>query len=487
MSSAGWWPDPLGRHEMRYHDGSRWTQHVSDHGAVSVDAIATTPLPTPEAASPTPMPAPSEPLSAMPPPSQPMRAPAAETPSVSPFAPPGSPFGAPPEPGSQVPFGAAPVPPTPLIQEAGTSKKLMWFVVALLAIALIAAAVIAVATQGDDSEGEVAGTETTVVTTASIAGTEVPPSPAPTTAAPSTEALPTTAPPATTAIPATTPPTASAPPDTPSDGVPDGGAGPVPVGTTVRADGSLVRVNRVTPNSPGDEFFQPEPGNTITEIEVEACAGPEGFSSNSFYWSAFLADNTAADNFLFGDDLAALTLNPGGCTRGVVTFEVPEGQAVTSVVLTDPIFSEIARWNTEGAVEVGERLAPETQPEAVPVGTRVTFGADHSATVQTVQDAAPPLDDFFPPDAGHQYNRIDLEMCAGAEQLSVNGLTWYGVGTEHWTGTAVLLGDTLPVIELAAGECVAGAVQIEMPEGTTTAYVLYVEPGSGEIARWSVG
>jgi hypothetical protein len=27
---AGWHPDPLGRHEQRYHDGTSWTEHVSD-------------------------------------------------------------------------------------------------------------------------------------------------------------------------------------------------------------------------------------------------------------------------------------------------------------------------------------------------------------------------------------------------------------------------------------------------------------------------
>ncbi|MEY2449849.1 MAG: hypothetical protein QOH79_3325 [Acidimicrobiaceae bacterium] len=42
MSETGttapdWYPDPFGRHEMRYHDGSQWTEHVSSHGRQSVD------------------------------------------------------------------------------------------------------------------------------------------------------------------------------------------------------------------------------------------------------------------------------------------------------------------------------------------------------------------------------------------------------------------------------------------------------------------
>ncbi len=34
---AQWYPDPSGRHELRYWEGSEWTAHVSDDGVVSQD------------------------------------------------------------------------------------------------------------------------------------------------------------------------------------------------------------------------------------------------------------------------------------------------------------------------------------------------------------------------------------------------------------------------------------------------------------------
>ena len=34
---ANWYPDPFGRHELRYWDGAQWTEHVSSHGRQSVD------------------------------------------------------------------------------------------------------------------------------------------------------------------------------------------------------------------------------------------------------------------------------------------------------------------------------------------------------------------------------------------------------------------------------------------------------------------
>jgi hypothetical protein len=38
---AAWHPDPIGRHELRYWDGSRWSQHVSDAGVQSTDPLQT--------------------------------------------------------------------------------------------------------------------------------------------------------------------------------------------------------------------------------------------------------------------------------------------------------------------------------------------------------------------------------------------------------------------------------------------------------------
>ena len=40
--TANWHPDPTGRHEHRYWDGSEWTEHVSDAGVVATDVLATT-------------------------------------------------------------------------------------------------------------------------------------------------------------------------------------------------------------------------------------------------------------------------------------------------------------------------------------------------------------------------------------------------------------------------------------------------------------
>jgi uncharacterized protein YxjI len=36
---ANWYPDPMGRHEFRYYDGTAWTDHVSSGGRQTVDPL----------------------------------------------------------------------------------------------------------------------------------------------------------------------------------------------------------------------------------------------------------------------------------------------------------------------------------------------------------------------------------------------------------------------------------------------------------------
>jgi len=35
----GWYPDPSGRHQLRYWDQGEWTGHVSNEGATAVDQV----------------------------------------------------------------------------------------------------------------------------------------------------------------------------------------------------------------------------------------------------------------------------------------------------------------------------------------------------------------------------------------------------------------------------------------------------------------
>lgn len=39
-ASAGWFPDPGGRHQWRYWDGTRWTDAVADQGVTGVEPVA---------------------------------------------------------------------------------------------------------------------------------------------------------------------------------------------------------------------------------------------------------------------------------------------------------------------------------------------------------------------------------------------------------------------------------------------------------------
>jgi Septum formation/Protein of unknown function (DUF2510) len=141
--TPGWNPDPSGRHEYRYWDGSTWTDDVSDHGVTSVD-----PINPPGGAGSQPT-APYEPTQAYGTP------PGAPGPPTAPgcYGPQGPPSG-----GYQPMYGSGPVPPAQP-PRSGPSRGLI-IGLAALAVAAIAGIAFALASGGDDDDGG-ASTDTT--------------------------------------------------------------------------------------------------------------------------------------------------------------------------------------------------------------------------------------------------------------------------------------------------------------------------------------
>ena len=41
MAEASWLADPTGAHELRYWNGTSWTEHVSDQGTTGQDPLTT--------------------------------------------------------------------------------------------------------------------------------------------------------------------------------------------------------------------------------------------------------------------------------------------------------------------------------------------------------------------------------------------------------------------------------------------------------------
>jgi hypothetical protein len=56
MADASWLPDPTGAHELRYWNGSTWTEHVSDQGTTGQDPLVAELPPPADAFPPPPMP-----------------------------------------------------------------------------------------------------------------------------------------------------------------------------------------------------------------------------------------------------------------------------------------------------------------------------------------------------------------------------------------------------------------------------------------------
>ena len=259
------------------------------------------------------------------------------------------------------------------------------------------------------------------------------------------------------------------------------------IGDTITfADGGSARVNAITPNAPPRrELFPPDPGFTFTEAEVELCAGSDRTSINPLYWTAFLTDNTEAEVSILSTDLQTFDMAPGACSRGWVAFSVPDGGTLGDVVLTSQLFSEIGRWTTATTAPVTAPLTSGSVLLAAAIGEPVELDDGGTAVVRSITPNAPPANELFPAEPGRQLVDVDVELCAGSESLSINPLYWLMTAQDNYTGGASLVGGTLPTIDVAAGQCVAGIVQLDMLEQSVPAYVVYTGALFEELARWS--
>jgi hypothetical protein len=351
-----------------------------------------------------------------------------------------------------------PPPPTPPADEgAATPVWRRWWFIAMVIVAA-AAAVVAVS---DDAADQAATGDTTApaaTTTPDDAGTG---------AADTDDTTTTTGDPE----PATTVPT-----------------GPLTVGDTAEIGaGSVARLRAVTPGAePHNEFAGPADGSTITRLDVEMCAGTRPLNTNPLYWAGQDAEHRTYTPLLGAPGFQTLNLDPGGCQRGTVDLEVPDGVVVTQVVLLTAGLTEAARWSTEGTAGDLDPLTPTVEPYGVPVGTTVAVSGGAQATVHGVTVNAAPFDAFLAPPAGSSLTRLDVEVCAGGTGRPANPLYWYGVLDDHRVVSAEPGAPGFVTRELAPGTCERGTVDLAVPDGATLVAVLHTSPISDVEGRWLV-
>ena len=267
------------------------------------------------------------------------------------------------------------------------------------------------------------------------------------------------------------------------------GALPATGETATFPDGTVVRLNSVTPDAPPvQDLFPLEDGFSLTRLDYEACAGPNGFASlNPIYWTGSLDDGTSAEVFLFSFDIIILQLAPGGCVLGQVDIKVPSGRSVVTVGIRDTAFLAELHWSTTSSVPVTGPLASADAVAATPVGEPVTLANDATVTVRSITPNSEPLDPFFPADEGRQLVRIDVEVCAGSVNVAVEPQNFFVVTTDSQIGRASYFGSTLEATDLAAGQCASGMIDLIAPADAAPSDVVLSNELTVEVARWRVG
>src|SRR5262249_2360438 len=144
--------------------------------------------------------------------------------------------------------------------------------------------------------------------------------------------------------------------------------GPAGIGDVATLnDGAVARVNSVAVGVPPlDEFGTPDDGNALIRLDVEEGAANDKLSSSSLYWAVQMDDNTMSSPVFAAQGFQTITLAPGNCQRGTIDVQAPQGRNVKSVVRTDELLSEEARWpNTPGTDVKPGALSSGVTPAAV--------------------------------------------------------------------------------------------------------------------------
>lgn len=273
MSAPGWHPDPAGRYEWRWWDGTKWTGDVVHHGAASVDPwpLETAGVPATHPAAPVP------PVMAMP---------AQPTPTTPPPA-----------------FHAVPPAPAP---PANSNRRMLAFAAGGVAVLALAIGAIVVLNNDDDSTAPA----TTVTPTTLPASTSALPTTTPTTVAPSSTAV------TTTVLPTTTMPV----------DVEAALAAAMPASGDIPAD--WMQYDETQPAEPDDASGYCDAGNWAYLAQLDgATAGVHGPSwdlpdGGWFGLSVFAFPTTdAASEFM-----ALIAEHADGCMTDPVNYTSPESE-----------------------------------------------------------------------------------------------------------------------------------------------------------------
>jgi hypothetical protein len=351
-------------------------------------------------------------------------------------------------------------------------------VILALAALLVGIGLAAILSGGDDGDTSPPTTAAPPATTAAPA-TEAPTTVAPTTAAPATTVAPTTtAPRPTTTVPRTTTTT-----EAPATTVPESAPG---IGDTAEmAKGAVARLDAVTPDAPPlSDAFPPASGSAYTRVEIEECAGTARLVSNPIMWAVHLDDDTAVQATFGSGTYQTIGLAPGGCQRGLLEFEVPQGRTVADVVRSDDQFQDAATWKaTGGGSAPSTPLASQTAPDSSPLGTKLSTPAGDATAISITPNATPNEPIFGPPE-GSTFTRVAAELCGNGSPL-VNPFFWLAQLQDNTLVPADVIASAFPPGQLDPGQCVQGTLDFPVPDGKTVAGVVYVGPDLSEVARWS--
>lgn len=150
----------------------------------------------------------------------------------------------------------------------------------------------------------------------------------------------------------------------------------------------------------------------------------------------------------------------------------------------DPAATEEREGGSSRSSDRDEAVSEDAEAT---VGEIIEGGGGQRSRVNAVTPNAPALNEFTSPDPGTTFTRLDVEQCAGSEQLATNPLYWSAQLDDRTMAEATLGAQGFETITLAPGGCQRGTVDVSVPQGRSVTAVVLTDATFSETGRWQVG
>jgi hypothetical protein len=128
---------------------------------------------------------------------------------------------------------------------------------------------------------------------------------------------------------------------------------------------------------------------------------------------------------------------------------------------------------------------PGATSSGAAIGDVASLAGGAVARLNGLETGVAPLPGSPGPEPGMRLDRVDVEVCAGTDDLFTDAAFWNGLGRDRRVHSAHLGVRTFYTLTLAPGSCQRGGVELAVPEAVELEAILLLDLELTTAARWA--